>query len=408
MGVGTKFTIGSLFRTFTGMAISLFALSIVGPEEIGLWHAALILKPYLGFAQLGITEGIGRELPFFMGKKKSDKVKDFAANGQWVTILYTGISLLLTIVITLIAASGAKEILVFLTAGIFISTMFIDNYLSSTYRSSRSFLDLVKVYIISSVFGLLLTPLIYFHNFHGYMALLLMQSLLYSLLLIKYRPIRIFSRFDPKIYKETVKIGFPILSFNFIRSIPDTYPKILIVFFISTTALGLTAPANATLTAFAVLPAALAKYFYPTITYRFGKEGDPFFLWKKAKEIAFYLLIIGLVGSLSLLIIPHAIETYFPKYETAVKITMIAVGIGLVRMFSILYNIFNTLKSYKAQSIVSVSRNVLYLVIPSLFYHFGSGNNHLEMIFLGVLCAETISAVIMGIFLYKVTHGKNL
>src|SRR5690606_33615351 len=128
----------------------------------------------------------------------------------------------------------------------------------------------------------------------------------------------------------TVKTGLPMLSLNFLRSIPDTYPKLLILFFMSTTALGLTAPANAALMAFGVLPAALAKYFYPTITYQYGKDGNKYNLWIKIKQIGGYLLLIGSVGSISLAFIPYAIENYFPKYNDAVYITMLAVGIGFL------------------------------------------------------------------------------
>lgn len=406
-GVGTIFTICSLFRTFSGMAVSLFALSIIGPEKIGLWHTALILKPYLGFAQLGLTEGLGRELPFFMGKNRKAKVNRYVANAQIITLIYTLASLVLTLILTFLVAEGIEEKLVFVTAGIFISTMFVDNYLSSTYRSSRSFQDLSKVYIYSAIIGLLLIPLIYYYDFKGYMWLLLVHSIISTLLLVYYRPFKLKSKFDKLIYIATVKTGFPMLSLNFLRNIPDTYPKILIVFFMSTTALGLTAPANAALMAFGVLPAALAKYFYPTITYQYGKDGNSHNLWLKIKQIGGYLLLLGLAGLISLAVIPYAIENFFPKYAESVYITMLAVGIGFLRMYSILYNVFNTLKSYRAQFKVSLSRNVLYLFIPSVMYFMGPKEDSLELIFSGILIAEFIATLVMIYFLYQVTHNKN-
>lgn len=404
----TYFTGSSLFRTFSSMAVSLYALNIIGPEKIGLWHAALIVKPYLGFAQLGLTEGLGRELPFYMGKNKGDKVKRYVANAQIVTLIYTLISLLLTLLLTFLVAEGVEEKLVFVTAGVFISTMFVDNYLSSTYRSSRSFLDLSRVYMYSAVIGLLLLPLIYFFEFRGYMWLLLLHSLISTLLLVFYRPFKLKSKFDKLVYMATIKTGFPMLALNFLRSIPDTYPKILIVFFISTTALGLTAPANAALMGFGVLPAALAKYFYPTITYQYGKDGNRFNLWLKIKQIGGYLLLIGLAGLFSLAFIPYVIENFFPKYVEAVYITMLAVGIGFLGMFSILFNVFNTLKTYRAQFKVSISRNILYLIVPSLMFFMGTEENSLEMIYSGIFIAEFISTFVMIYFLYQVTHIKEL
>lgn len=406
VGTGSLFTGSSLIKTFAGMAISLFALNLIGPEKIGLWQAALLIKPYTGFIQFGLTQGLGRELPLFMGKNKHELVRKYISTSQFVTSWYTGIVFIVAIVLTLFVAEGVEEKLIFLTAGVFISTRFVDNYLSSTYRSSRSFFNLSKVYVFTSILGLLLLPLVYFYKFNGYMLLLFIQSIITTLLLIIYRPYKVKSNFDINIYKETVKTGFPILSLNFLRNIPDTYPKILILFFISTTALGLTAPANAALTAFGILPVALAKYIFPTLTYQYGKDGSRYNLWKKIKKISGYLFILGLFGLLSLFIIPYAIEIYFPKYQEAIVITMIAVGIGFMRMYKILFNLFNILKNYKEQFKVSLSRNLLYLLIPSLLFFIKDDGNGLIMIFWGILWAELISTLIMIYYLYKVTHTK--
>lgn len=403
IGTGIFFTGSSLFQTFSGMTISLVALSFIGPEKMGLWHTALLVKPYLGFAQLGLTEGLGRELPFLMGKEEDKKVKDFASNAQFTTVIYTLLSFLIAIVFTFSIANGTEEKWVFITAGVFISTMFIDNYLASTYRSSRSFKNLAKVYFLSSTFGLLLLPLIFYFEFQGYMFLLLVHSIGSTVLLIFYRPFKIKSQFNYSIYKETIKVGFPMLTLNFIRNIPDTFPKILIVFFISTTALGITAPANAALMAFGVLPAAFAKYIYPKMTYQFGKDNDRNKLWGKVIEISRYFLVLGLIGLLSLLIIPMAIRSYFPNYIEAIGITMIAVGIGFLRMYSIFFNVFNTLKSYKEQFKVAVTRVVLYLLIPSSMFFYSSGNKSLLWIFFGILIAEFFSTIVMFYYIRVVT-----
>lgn len=406
-GIAINFTFSSLFKTFSSMAVSLLAIKMIGPEKLGVWQAALILKPYMGFLQLGLTEGLGRELPFLMGQKKMERVKQYASTVQIVTLIYTFSSLILAVLLIIFFAEGMEDIWVILTAGVFISTMFVDNYLSSTYRSSRSFKELSKVYYITSIFGLILTPLIYFYGFKGYLGLLLVHSVFSTILLVIFRPIRVSSNFTKTIYYKNIRVGFPILSLNFLRNIPDTYPRLLILFFLSTTALGLTAPANAMLTVFAVLPASLAKYIYPKMTYEFGKTRDRIQLWKTSKKLALYLSILGIFGLSVIFFIPYVVVNFFPKYEAAVKITMIAIPIGFFRMYSILYNIFNTLKSYKEQFLVSVFRNILYLSSPLLFYFFSPVNGHLTNIFFGVLIAEALSSLVMFYFVYKVTHLKK-
>ncbi|HET8885520.1 MAG TPA: hypothetical protein VFM70_04115 [Salinimicrobium sp.] len=401
---GIYFTATSLYKTVSAMVISLLAISEIGPEKLGLWQAALLVKPYMGFIQLGLTEGLGRELPYLMGQQRMERVKRFASSAQFVTTCYTSICMLVALFLTFFVADGGEEKLIYATAGVFISTMFVDNYLSATYRSSHSFNLLSKVYIISSTFGLLLIPLIYLMEFEGYMILLLIHSLVSTALLVFYRPLKVKSFFDKPIYFENVKIGFPMMVLSFLRSIPDSYPRIFILFFISTTALGLTAPSNAVLMAFNVLPAALSKYIFPNLTFEYGKTNDKTIMWERIKRFSFQLMGLGILGLFSLFVIPYAIDNYFPKYEEAIYITMVSVIIGFFRMFSVIFNVFNTLKRFKEQFRVSVSRNILYLIIPPIFFFSAPQGSELLYIFLGVLLAEIIAAIVLFAFVHKVTH----
>lgn len=403
-----SFTGGSVFKTITGMAVSLIAIKLIGPEKLGLWQAALLIKPYIGFMQLGLTQGLGRQLPFLMGQNNTDRVKKYASNAQFVTGLYTLSCLIIAAVLTLIMANGIEEKLIYITAGMFIATMFVDNYLSSTYRSSQSFADLAKVYVVASIFEILLLPLIFYFGFKGYMIILLLHSIFSTILLIYFRPIKIANKFHKSIYLENIKIGFPMISLDFLRTIPDTYPKIMILFFLSTTSLGLTSPANAAMTAFMVLPASLAKYAYPKMTFNFGKTFNKLALWETSKKLSALLTGIGLVGLLSIFIVPYAIESFFPKYVDAITITNIALFIAFLRMYTILFTVFNTLKSYGIQFIVSVVRNLCYIIIPLVFYYFAQSSQKLEFIFLGVLVAEFLYTMVMFYFLYKVTHNEVL
>ncbi|WP_139277072.1 polysaccharide biosynthesis protein [Salegentibacter echinorum] len=388
------------------MAVSIIAIKLIGPEKLGMWQAALLIKPYVAFLQLGLTQGLGRQIPFLLGQKNDYRVRQYASNAQFVTTLYTLTCAIIAVALTFFLAEGINEKLIYITAGIFIATMFVDNYLSSTYRSSKSFANLAKVYFVASIFEILLLPLIYYYGFNGYMIILLLHSIFSTSLLIYFRPIKVASKFNKDIFFENIKIGFPMVSLDFLRSIPDTYPKIFILYFLSTTALGLTSPANAALAAFAVLPASLAKYVYPNMTFNFGKTANKLKLWQTSKKLSGLLTGIGLVGLFSIFIIPYAVENFFPKYVEAISITKIALFIAFFRMFTILFTVFNTLKAYKIQFIVSLIRNICYLIFPLLFYYFASTSQQLEFIFLGVLVAEFLYVVALFYFIFRVTHNK--
>lgn len=403
--VALFFGSASLLKVFVGMLGSFIAIRYIGPEQMGLWQAALVIKPYINIIQLGLTQGIGREIPFFLGRKEDKKVNEIASTAQLVTIGYTLLTLLITFLAAFFVAENSTLFLVYLTAGTFISTMFVDNYLSSTYRSSQSFQKLSKVYLITSITFICLIPLIVLYKFEGYLILLLIDSILTTLMLIYFRPIKVKSRFSLQTYKYLIKTGSKIFFLTYLRNIPETYPKLIILFFLSTYALGLTAPANAVLSGISLVPNTLAKYIYPKITFNYGRDSDKSKVWDYSIRIIKNITVFGFLCLLSIIIIPFIINNFFPKYDDAVYISMISVGIAFFRMYGLLFNVLITLKRHKAQLAVGVSRNVLYLLIPLLLYLLYQ-EHLLEGIFIGILIAEAVSTALLIYFVHKVTHER--
>jgi len=395
-----RFTFASLAKAIVGMAFSLTAIKVIGPEKLGLWQAALVIKPFISFMQLGIIQGLGRELPLNMGKGNHSLVNKFAATTQTLTAIYTSICLIVTIII---AFNIESNTLLILTVGIYISTTFVDGYLSSTYRSSQNFIVISNIYIIVALLQLLFIPVIFYFNFEGYLIIILILSMVESILLIIFRPIKVDFYFSWIHYKKLLSVGFRIYILAYLRNIPDTFGKLFILYFGSTTLLGLTAPSNAILTGFSLFPASIIKYIYPRMTYEFGLTSDKLILWKHAKKILLIFSGLSILGILLSIFFPWLINVFFTKYIEAIVITSIAAFIGSARMFSVLYNVLITLNDVKYQIYSSIIRNVVYIILPLLFIFFMK-QNLLIAIFYGMLMAEFISNSILVYLVYLSTH----
>ncbi len=128
---------------------------------------------------------------------------------------------------------------------------------------------------------------------------------------------------------------------------------------------------------------------------------------KKYRKLSIYLTGFGSLALLSLFFIPYAIQNFFPKYEEAITITMIAVVIGFFRMYALIFQVLNTLKDYAAQLKISIITNILYILSPLRFYFLAPANQKLNFIFLGALMAEIISTLSMFYIIYHALHTPD-
>ncbi len=166
-----------------------------------------------------------------------------------------------------------------------VSLSFYSIYIEGTYRTTDCFNKLSNIRFVVIAFNVLLSPLIYYFNFNGYLMMQLGLAIINILLLHIYRPLRVKPKFQKDIFLFLLKTGLPLFITSYAISFIDTIPRLFILHYGNETLLGLYAPVLMITSAFALLPNTLATYYYPKLSFNFGKFKNPAGLLRSLNKI---------------------------------------------------------------------------------------------------------------------------
>jgi O-antigen/teichoic acid export membrane protein len=86
--LGSAQMISNVARVISGLLIAKFVV----PELLGTFNGIGIIMGYLPILQLGVMNGLNRELPYYFGKGEYEKAKGFASVSQSWEIILSSIS----------------------------------------------------------------------------------------------------------------------------------------------------------------------------------------------------------------------------------------------------------------------------------------------------------------------------
>lgn len=328
---------------------------MIEPKFMGIWAAMTIFETYASVLGLGVTNGMNRELPFSMGEGK----KDLAILYAQTTLAYSMFTtLILWLLVPFILHNFELDKYYLMCFGVNItrvSLSFYTNYLSGTFRTTDNFNKYSNLQFIKIASNLLLTPLIYFYNFNGYLAMQLVLVILEAILLHLYRPLHVKPKFDFSAFKRLVKVGFPLFVTGYFVSFIETIPKLFIIKYSDETHLGLYTPVLMLISTFALLPKTLNTYYYPKLSFHFGKTGNTRDLWKSMKKIYSFSFIALIPIILIAFFLLDELISFFPKYEQSLPYLKIALFVAPF-VLSKLGNLINVI-------LMKVNYMVLYVII---------------------------------------------
>jgi O-antigen/teichoic acid export membrane protein len=385
-----SFSLSSIFMTGSTVITGIILIRWLDPSEIGLWNSFSVLLPYALFFQLGIFNGLNRELPFYLGKGNEKTVNDLVASASWLSRLLVVISVLILPVVLLVYIfffnSQNIYIISILAIGIMISAQFSNNFLTVTFRARQSFDQLSKAYIIQGILILLSLLIIYKWKYEGMLIRAVLLSITLPLMLYIIRPFRVSPRFIRKPLNLLIKTGLPLFSFAYVQGITRTLNRVVLLSVSGILAVGYYSPALAILTAMKLLPSILGQYLYPQMSYEIGQGTDPRVLWKWVwKSTLGLILILTPVGIAGWFIIPWLIKTYFTQYLEGIFATQLAIVSGILSGAIVGFNVLNSLKSWKWLALLTATK---FLMNYGLMKFFATKFNPVDGISIGLLISD--------------------
>ena len=185
---------GNFISTLCRIAGGALQARLVGPELLGLFGSLGLVQGYLRFLQLGVINGLSRELPYWIGRGETQRVRELTATAQawaiccgvFVASVLGGFSLSSLISGNHWMAAGWATFA--LTSFLY---FYSDAYLQTTYRTSSDFARLSAVNVVQNFLSLVLVLLVIYLSFYGLCLRAVVSTLAGFWLLRKWRPIRV-------------------------------------------------------------------------------------------------------------------------------------------------------------------------------------------------------------------------
>lgn len=324
---------------------SFLALKYVLPIEMGSWNSVGLANSYVGILGLGVMSGLNRELPFNLGKKRTNVVNGLASTALAYTIL---LILLVSVIATYIIVNYINDLVLILAAVVVIvhiNVGFYTSYLKSTFRSNSEFNVLSRIQWIVAITRIIAIPLI-FTGFIGYLIYLTTPMVVETTLAHLYRPIRVRPKFKRFFFVKLIKVGLPLFGATYLIGIVDTIPKLTILESEGVLSVGMFAPCLMLIGVMKQLVNVINSYTTARFTFQYGSTGNIQVIFKQNT-----LLILGLTATSSLflfvgyLFLPIFTDI-FPKYAQSLPYLQLTLFVLPFMLFQLNGVILVILKKY--------------------------------------------------------------
>jgi O-antigen/teichoic acid export membrane protein len=397
------YTSASFVRTLGLMLGGFIVIRWIGPDELGLWQSLMIVATYAPVLQLGTTNGLNRDLPYMYGAGRLEEGLDMVASAQAYTRLCTIGSIIITsliIMVFILAGNHNYNLLMGIAGvGMVIAFRFYENFLAVTYRANRSFKILSYAYFIHFFIIMASLPVVYFARYKGLVIYQVFSSLSVMVIMYIIRPVRVRPVLHWNSLKELIKTGLPIYIISYLQQVSKSFGKIILLYAGGTVAVGLFSPALAIHTAMIMLPRILSQYFYPKMSFSYGKYNNKQLLWSWVWKISFFIIAGSAIMIIpGWLLMPWLVEKFFPKYTDGILAAQLSLLSGAFAGAFVSSNVLGSVKDYKSWGIITGIKLLLNFLLPFAFIKI---MNPLNGVATGLVLADVIVLISSLIIIYR-------
>lgn len=399
----------NVINSFIAIFSGFFIYRYINPGLLGIWSMFLVFETYATVTRMGIVNGLGRELPYELGRNNLQLAHKYASTGLSYSLLSNLFLIIIVPYILIYQISLKNEFEYFFCFSVILIRVIgstYSGYLAVTFRTNQNFDTLSKITYIQAAFKLILIILVVFYGFYGLVIRELIISLLEVALLHIKRPLKIKPKLDfPSLYK-LFKIGFPLFIVSYLTSFVNTLPRLYIINESDVYHLGLFSPVLILLNSASLVPTAIASYLYPKLSFSYGSQQDAIALWHKLKYVLIASIIISIPISIAVFLFVDKILYFFPKYlasATYLKVSAISI---LFIAYSSSNVIFAVLKKYT----LMYAYLVIYFIVQVISIYV------LKMYLIDILLISVLSIlftfmtmyIFSFLFSYLATHIKTV
>lgn len=399
------FYAGSSVATAMAQLISGFVIvKWIAPEELGMWQTVRTAQIYAFLLLLGINNGLGRELPYFLGKGDEAFASRLANTTFFCVTMANVLVIACGIVCAIMFAHHGMEFVCSIAA---ITAMivlgFYQHIFHLTFRSKDSFKKLTNIQMIEAGLSVLTVPMVYFFGYYGMLGRLLVMAVVISILLYIHLPIRMRLRMDWQALKSLMKTGLPIFGLDYFKNSCATLDRWVLYNVGGFKTVGIYALAGIVTQTLGTLPTALSNYTYPRMSYKFGQTRDGKELWRFGIRFVLLATAIAIVSTVAAwFALPYLVPIFAPKYIEglgAARITLISTSFA---GFMLIVDALWSMKIWRLMVGYQVVSAVLFALGPLLGVVFIGRT--VEGVAWGAVVGSVLRSLIALVMTYYGTH----
>ena len=342
-----------LFSSVVAPVISILgnivASIFINPTDMGIICNCLLIGTYASFLQLGVFNGLNRNIAYYKAQKKEIIMQQMVNTSHTVALLVSIIGLIISIIYGLFVVN--KGLVYILGALLLIVNLVftpLSTHYETTYRSGQEF---KRLGIIKFKESLIYSFIVFLPALLGFLGKIISDSFksIFSFILrLKDLPIKSTGYGNIDAYKNLVKTGFPMLLSGYIWSIFQVADQTYISTNFGEEQLGLYTLSRYCVMAFVILPQAINSVLYPKAASCYGSSGDKSVLlgfWRKS--LLLYTIIIVPIVAILYYVAPILIPYIMPKYVGGIE----CMKINLISCATYIYMgpsvVFGTLRKNK-------------------------------------------------------------
>lgn len=399
------FSSSTMLVSIAAMVANILIIAWVEPAQLGIWNTIIVLKTYVLLMNLGVSNGLNRELPFALGRNNRRLAKKMAETALFISLLTSILSFVTLVFVSLFVVEQELQLSLFILA-IITALNFINIYYSTTFRTNQAFLLLSKINIVLFFVELITISLPLKYGYDGFLIRIFSIDAIKMALFLVFQPFPVKPKFTKKIFCYLLKTGIPLFISAYLSGVAETFKRVILKSVSSFEVVGLFSPALAIYTVNNLLPRILGQFIFPKLNYGLGQGATVEELWKKNMVFSLANMAMMLpVIVIGWFVIPHMVQWFFPKYTSGIYPAQIALLSGIFVPFAMLMNLFHSLKTWKI--IYSLIGAKLILCF-SLQYYFATNFEPLTGIAYGVLASDAIYAILISTLGYNYIKRKRL
>jgi O-antigen/teichoic acid export membrane protein len=349
-------------QTFAHFVLSVGVLNVVSllgnalafrwvdPASMGAWQTLILLNSYLSILRLGVVNGLGRELPFALGRGDGTLASRIAATSYLYNAACGVLGGLVFVFLWIWFWGSGPAFRVAIPAMAVVSAAgFYFTYLQATFRSDAEFAALTKVQWVQAGIGIALPVFVCFFGFTGLCVHTALQMVVVTVYAHFIRPFRVSPRFEPRLARELMTTGLPLFAAGYLQTAALGFDRVILLHRAGIAALGYYAPAVAVLTAMAIVPGAVSTYIYPRMSFALGAGRASKDLQRMALLAALVSVLAGLpIALFGLVAAPPVIVRFFPKYVASIPALRWSLFSGLVSGSTPAATVLGSLKAWRS------------------------------------------------------------